>query len=321
MTGMSDTTQVLADLRWLLLSPPLWSDAVLSTFAGDDPALSIQRFEQPQLLAIETWLDELAEASEAADAIAALNSLVKQNRLGRYAEQLLWFYLAYGPVHRLLAHNLVIKNPPARAGGTAQTVRGEVDFLLTDAAADYWHWELAVKYFLCEAPTLEAQVDDFVGPEGVETMRLKLEKLFGRQLRQPIPPPWDQHHWQRGAFARGRIFYPLGQAPATCASLATDHCRGWWLPQNEIDLLADDVFMTLPRLRWLAPVVCRDDATLLKGRRAVTDALLSTDAPRDPACPPTPVLLARLRWHDEDGQDGQWQTGHWRELDRGFIVS
>ena len=212
----------------------------------------------------------------------------------RVSEQLLCFYLTYGPVHRLLAHKLVIRNPPAKAGGTAQTVRGEVDFLLTDAAADYWHWELAVKYFLCDAPTLEAQVDDFVGPERVETMRLKLDKLFGRQLRQPIPPPWDQRHRRRAAFARGWIFYRLAQAPAACTSLATDHCRGWWLPQNEIDLLADDVFMTLPRLRWLAPVVCRDDATLLKGRGAVTNALLLTDAARDEAWRSAQPEIAQL---------------------------
>ena len=304
--------RLLADLRWLLLSPPLWSAQVLHEFADDDPTISIQAFDATQRRVIQKWLDGLAcdMSPNASPALADFNILATEKRLGRYAEQLLATYLAHGPLDRLLAHSLKLKNPPASSDRVGQSTRGEIDFLLTDSSASAWHWELAVKYFLCTAQSDQAHVEDFVGPERTESMSHKLRKLFGVQLRHTPPPPWNHTPWQRAAFARGWIFYPLGQPASRCTALAPDHCRGWWLARHDMDAIADEVFVVLPRLRWLAPAVCADQIGLLRGRAAVIEALSAQSHAAQPR-PPAPVLLARLCW----------RGGLWHEIDRGFVVS
>ncbi len=229
-------------------------------------------------------------------------------RLGRYAERLLEFFLRHGPTHRLIAANIPIRNDSAARAVADHTTRGEIDFLLQDAAGQRWHWELAVKYFLCTATGPIAQADDFVGPDRAETLRTKLTKLIDRQLVQTPPAPYNDHIWRPAAFTRGWIFYRHGAPQASCDWLARDHARGWWLPFDALADLPEGDYQILERSRWLAPAGPDQQATLLD--RAKLQAQLPARWQSASARPAAAVMVAQMR-----------QTAQgWQETSRGFVL-
>ena len=227
---MHEPSALLAALRWLLLSPPLLSGAA-ATDVGS--SAGIAQFSPTEMRAIEAWLLELAQdpAPLAQSVQSARDSVQGKQpghlRLGRMAERLLDFFLTHGPLHRIEAQNIALRHD---AGGEHTTL-GEIDFLLHSPSGQRLHWELAVKFFLCQAigPT-PAQLRDFVGPDSDETFDQKVSKLLVKQLGHSPPAPWSAHTWQPQAFAKGWMFYRHGQPIAPCDALNPAHCKGWWLP-------------------------------------------------------------------------------------------
>jgi uncharacterized protein len=240
----------LQDLRWLLLSPPL-----LATASGRFSA-PVFEFSAPEREQIERWLSDPATAAlPEPSALTADGS--RRVPLGRWCERLIEHFLRHGPTHRLVAANLPLRN--AAVPGSDHTTAGEIDFLLTDAAGRPWHWELAVKYFLCRAEGATAHAADFIGPDGAETLASKLEKLFGRQLAHRPPAPFGVapggEPWQPAALTRGWMFYRHGRPPPACGVLTPDHLRGWWLPFGDLTAFAAERasagFRVLDRADWL----------------------------------------------------------------------
>ncbi len=253
--------QLLADLRWLLLSPPLLCDAL---YPGQ-----VQAFSSPERTRIERWLDQLAKREPAIS--AAHFEMETYQRLGRYAEKLLKFFLmnfsteggSLPKAYQVLAHNLALNSKVA--GGSTQ---GEIDFLLRDSGGQHWHWELAVKFFVCEplrarASSDTVQASEIIGPNRRDRLSLKVAKLFDRQLRHVIPPPFEAHAWQAQAFAKGRIYYRLGEAPPLISMhqgrplLNPEHERGFWCLANECHLIHTEfpqaTLYPLYRSEWLSP--------------------------------------------------------------------
>lgn len=193
------------------------------------------------------WLNALAT-----DSVALTDWLHArpQARIGRHAEDLLEFYLAHGPQHRLAAAHVPLRS---EIDGVVVT-HGELDFLLTDAQGQRRHWELAVKFFLCTATGDTATPADFIGPNGVETLAHKWHKLFAKQLTHTPPAPWDAHTWQPQAFTRGWMFYRWGRAVPHCDALHAQHCKGWWVDWADVAQLPQGQYAYLPRLQWMAPV-------------------------------------------------------------------
>ena len=240
-------------------------------------------------------------------------------RLGRYAERLLAFYLREGPLHRLLASNLPVRHATVTQD---RTTRGEIDFLLTDPQGRGWHWELAVKFFVCDRIGAQVGVDDFVGP-GIraEPLRSKLEKLFARQLPLPPDAPWNSQSWLCAAFAKAWIFYRLGKTVPACASFNPEHCRGWWLPRDAIDELPPGAYLIAPRARWLSPMLL--DHSLppesalaplpTAGDVAIAfDQLKSAQTQRGAVAPPP---FAQMVIQLEPCDQG------WCEISRGFVTA
>jgi uncharacterized protein len=253
--------QLLADLRWLLLSPPLLCDTL---YPGQ-----IQKFSGQERVDIVHWLDQLARREPALT--AAHFEMETYQRLGRYAEKLLKFFLVdfstqsggLPKAFQLLAHNLALNSKVA--GGSTQ---GEIDFLLQDSLGQHWHWELAVKFFACEPLNARAspetvQASEIIGPNRRDRLSLKIAKLFDRQLRHIIPPPFAAYAWQAQAFAKGRIYYRLGEAPPLFSMhqsrplLNPEHERGFWCLVNERHLIDAEFPQTtlypLYRSEWLSP--------------------------------------------------------------------
>ncbi len=300
---MSTVARIRVDLEWLLLSPDLLADRAAEPYCRPDDPVLIQHFSQQERAAIKTWLARIELSQEQIAAIVRPG----EQRLGRYAERLLGYFLDAGPTHRGLATHLALRSKAA--GGSTL---GEIDALLTDSAGTRWHWELAVKFFLCISPLSSARVDEFIGPNRRDSLGKKIEKLMGRQLRQTPPAPWDQFHWQRAAFVRGMIFYRYGRIAPSCDALSPDHSRGWWIPEDAIEELSDDVYAPVPRLRWMAALPLTHPGSVLEGRRAVQVFLDSVRKPPSALALPGDAaeMLVRLRW----SADG------WVEQDRGFVV-
>jgi uncharacterized protein len=267
-----------AALRWLLTSPPLLSPQAAQQF---NPHAQVTQFTAQEHMQIERWLRSVEAApQELAAWLNHARSKVRGHqpgvlRLGRYAEKLLEFFLQHGPTHRLIAANVPLRHTQETRAAIDHTTRGEIDFLVHTAHGAPLHWELAVKYFLCHAQGNTAAAEDFIGPDAAETFARKLTKLFARQLAHTPPAPHDTTRWQPQAFARGWMFYRYGRAVPTCALLNPHHCKGWWLPFEELDALPDAQYVLLDRQHWMPPVQQVESLPLLR-RDALRQQLQTT---------------------------------------------
>jgi uncharacterized protein len=269
----------LAALRWLLLSPPL-----VTVPSGATAQLA--HFSLHEQTAIAQWLTALEQAPSP---LAQWMLKRSEVRIGRYAEQLLAFYLTHGPQHRLLAAHVPLRSVQVDGKNPVTVTHGELDFLLINSAGQHLHWELAVKFFLCTTTGDVATPADFIGPNGVETLAHKWHKLFARQLTHTPPAPFDTQAWQPQAYTRGWMFYPWGHNVPHCAALHADHGKGWWTDWARVAELPDAHYVQLPRLHWMAPLtsltqlgdhiqVLRRDAMALHLQNLWTQAERSTDA-------------------------------------------
>jgi uncharacterized protein len=263
-------------LRWLLTSPPLLSAQAASTYGS---GAQIAQFSATDLQHINAWLAAVEQQPQLlAGWLATARANVRGHqpgvlRLGRLAERLLEFYLRHGPTHRIAAANLPLRYDSQQRQGIDHTTRGEIDFLLHDAHGVPLHWELAVKYFLCHAQGSAASAQDFIGPDGAETLHKKLEKLFMRQLAHVPPLQSPAGSWRPQAFTRGWMFYRLGHAIPSCGLLDPLHCKGWWLPFDELDALPDAAYVLLDRQHWMPPVQ-RDVRQSACSRAALREQLI-----------------------------------------------
>ena len=234
----------LAALRWLLLSPPLVA-------LPQGASAQLAQFSPGERSGITQWLNALQAQP---GALVDWMHTRAEVRIGRYAEQLLAFYLTHGPQHRLLAAHVPLRSIVQGGKNPVTLTHGELDFLLTDATGQHLHWELAVKFFLCTATGSVANPTDFIGPNGIETLAHKWHKLFARQLAHTPPAPFDTQRWQPQAFTRGWMFYRWGAEVPRCAALHADHAQAWWVNVGQIFELPEGDYVHLPRLQWMAPV-------------------------------------------------------------------
>jgi uncharacterized protein len=290
-----------ADLAWLVQSAPLLS---LTPQRFSAP---VQAFNPVDTAAISVWLAQLNQAHLHDYVAQALPSKAPM-RLGRYAERLMEYFLRESGLFELLAANL-----PLRAGAAADkahTTIGEFDYLIKDARGAAWHWELAVKFYLCHAQGNSAQAHDFKGPAGKDTLGLKLGKVFDKQLQHRAPAPYDTVTWQASAYARGWMFYPFASEATPCDALNPQHLRGWWLSAAQFtsSRFESDYFVHLPRLHWLAPYQFDELPVMNQSQAAdyLTQHWRSSELKQAGAG----VMLACVAQ----------QNDRWVELSRGFVM-
>ena len=205
-----------------------------------------------KLTSFAPWLIELdAQPDELQQRIAAAGT----QRLGRYAEVLLRYWLDHQTEYALLMANRTIQR------GT--TTLGEIDFLLHEKRYQrILHWEFAVKFYLLTDATLG--LDGFVGMRQNDTLGRKVEKVFGQQLKltespeaQAMMPPGMPVRPE--GFFKGVMFYPVAQPVPNMQALNPGHARGWWLRfgggLEGIDRLDPKArYVVLKRQEWLHPI-------------------------------------------------------------------
>ncbi len=316
MLRMHDVIEGLADpsvrdLAWLLFSadllraqPPLAPLALCFADAHE----------------VRATLDWLAQLDRDPARLHATLAAAPTTRLGRYAENLLGWFLAHGPAARLVAQNV----PLRRAGVTL----GECDFLVRTRAGERLHWELAVKCYLYAGPgnSERASLAEFVGPNLRDRFDLKLSHLRDHQLRLTTHEAFASlgygGPWRAQMFVKGWLFYPAGAMASVedAPELAADHGRGWWVTRSAWPAFAQREaaagWSVLPRLAWLAP------RTLTAEPRGREDSVVAASTAVAPPADPATLIAAVVRPHDPVlvaafEADG---AGGYREQSRGFIV-
>ncbi len=278
-------------LAWLLDAPDLL-DASDPLWAGRIATLG------PVTPETAAWLNRLDLDPTPLD--EALGAKV-HTRLGLYAEKLMAFYFAQQG--RLVAHGLQVRASPN------DTV-GEFDFLLEDGSDAVEHIEFATKFYLLDGEggqQQDWQLSALVGPNLADSLGIKMRKVFERQLslgahpaaQALLPRPVSKAK----ALVKGWLFYPAGSWPEM-RGIAAGHCRGFWCALDEIDTLAGEEFLMLPRLQWLAPFKAQSATWMMS--RAQLHAELSAQFETSS----TPVLVSSVRY----------QPGKIEEIERGFIV-
>jgi hypothetical protein len=279
-------------LAWLLEAPdllaydaPQW-EGKIGTLAVD-AAYALQ------------WLNKLDAHPEELHAWLNVHSFY---RLGRYAERLMSFYFRHEG--NLIAHGVQVKDE------SLLTI-GEFDFLIRDGGS-ILHMELATKFYLLNEQSVSAgsspAIDYFIGPNLADTLRLKMEKIIGKQLmlgqhpaaQSLLPEPVAHSR----ALIKGWLFYHASDLHDRRATeLSKNHCRGFWCTPAELAERPEQQYLILPRLSWLPPAKADLDRVLDKeGLLSVLKEKFQHET--------MPVLVAVV----DTSKDRALET------DRGFIV-
>ncbi|MES2760462.1 MAG: DUF1853 family protein [Pseudomonadota bacterium] len=273
-------------LAWLLDAPGLLDP--------DDPHWD-GKIAAPQAVtpAVADWLARLDQDPAPLD--AALGGKI-YTRIGLYAEKLMAFY--YQQHGQLVAHGLQVR------AARNDTV-GEFDFLLDAGPDGVEHIEFATKFYLLQG-TAASRFDTFVGPNLADSLGAKMRKIVDKQLALASHPAAQallpRPVLRARALVKGWLFYPAGSA-APMDGIANLHCRGFWCALEEVGALAEQAWVVLPRLQWLAPY--RAEAAEVLTAAALQAALtLAFETAK------APVLVAALRE----------QGGAMVETARGFVV-
>lgn len=281
------------DLAWVMAAPGLIRSAETDFAIADDWRRNALARAMPQLLALDRHPAPLH------DWIAAHHP----QRLGRYFETLLKYWLQH-----LMAGELVAANLPVKTGNV---VMGEYDFLWRDAAGVLHHWEAAVKFYL--QIDAAAGLAGYVGTLTRDRLDVKFIHLRDKQLQlsatpagaAALPRVGDSVHAR--ALFTGWLFYPHGQTMIRSPEISPQHLHGWWIRWNASAFNAPPglQWAVLKRQEWLAPCIrqSREELQTETELRALLETCFSTDA--------TPLLVAGLT-----------RIGNfWHEVTRGFIVS
>src|SRR5690606_11020065 len=231
-------SQAGRDLYWLAHAPDLLAPAA---------PLPLARWPLAALRELDRWLQDQGNAGGASRVLTS-DVGAAYRRLGLYAEALLRIALQHVGSIELLAHHTPIHTLVSDGQSAARRTIGELDYIWRDRSNGLvWHWELAVKVYLCVPQARRRQdADRFVGLQQRDTLARKTAKLHDQQLRLSALP---QAARQLGigvnaaaAYIKGWLFYPLqgtrwddyvlAQA-GTQAILNPLHPRGWWLTHSD----------------------------------------------------------------------------------------
>lgn len=284
------------ELVWIMAAPGLFTENAAPGFpVTDDLRRDTLTQAMPQLLALDrrpaplhTWM-----------------TLHNPQRLGRYFETLLKYWLTY-----LMDGQLVAANLPVKVGNM---VIGEYDFLWRDAAGALQHWEAAVKFYLqVEAA---AGLTGYIGTLCQDRLDLKFAHLRDKQLKLATTPagaavlPHAGEAVCARAFFSGWLFYPkdLKGQIIYAPEISPQHLRGWWLRWHKtaFNTSCGLHWKILPRLEWLTPTIQFSQERLQSG----TDFSAALNIHF--ALSTAPLLVAGLNLTESI----------WQEVTRGFIVS
>lgn len=232
LTDSFVTRNILADMHWILSTPPLMT--------------------LPQEMDGVRFLREIFARNEFAPEAEHLPVII-QRRLGYYYEDIFSLFLEKSPYISDIKRNIQVKN--------ANRTIGEFDFIVQTQQGSSIHIECAVKFYLCTGDG--SDLSHFEGPNRKDRLDLKWDKLLHKQIRLSetdagrtkigtlnIPSP------QTAVLIQGYLFYPLGKTAATLhTAINPDHLRGWWVRNEHRAQILDEQlrYQILGKPFWLTP--------------------------------------------------------------------
>lgn len=235
----------VADLAWSVFAIPL------ITSLPEYPQILIPCFPLNEQRI--RWLHSLQEAP---NALLKHLQQPKTKRLGQYFEALWEFFLSQDPETELLAKNLQVQH----RGRTL----GEFDFLYRDTGSNQLiHLELAIKLYLGFAMTPSTNpspLDWWQGPNCIDRLDLKIDKLFNKQLRLSRSDVAQQSLLRLGfgtprpaLFLGGYLFYPSHATLNAPAIIDPSHQQGEWMFLKDLQrrLPGEQRYITLEISAWL----------------------------------------------------------------------
>ncbi|UTA49344.1 DUF1853 family protein [Simiduia sp. 21SJ11W-1] len=186
-------------------------------------------------------------------------------RLGHYYEQL-WEHLLS---QRLGWTPVAVNRQISEQGRTL----GALDLLHYDAQNNtYVHTELAAKLYLCQHTG--DSLAHFIGPNAIDRLDIKTERLLGHQLPLAQQPQAQAHidhwlaakrlparteaNWQSQALVQGWLFYADESNALNAQKLPQHpminpgHLRGRWQHVSQCNGQDYDQWLILPRQYWLS---------------------------------------------------------------------
>ncbi|MDO8861975.1 DUF1853 family protein [Haliea sp. E1-2-M8] len=300
LTALELANPQVRDLAWACFGPPLLQMEILAPGSGVTTAgLSLTASRA-------AWLQHLDREPEP---LVAWLEAGAASRLGLYFEQLWQFFLTADSETELLAHNLPVRN-------NGRTL-GEFDCLYyCHQRARPVHLELAVKYYLgwrcTSAGPDPSAAREWLGPNTVDRLDLKLERLLQHQSRLSLDPAGRAllashglEHPLREIALRGALFQPAGDrlSPPAGYNPALPLLRWYTLAAWRALVPAEARFAVLPRLHWLSP--------LRHGTNTLAPEDLSAQLEQRFARGGRPQLIARVDGQGCETQrffltDGDW---------------
>ncbi len=163
----------------------------------------------------------------------------KFSRLGLYCEALMAFCFTVGWKEKVIPFRLREKN--LQINGHKNTI-GECDFIVEDHRENTIHLELAVKFYL-QAQENQTRWSNWIGPNAVDRLDLKMRRMFSHQLRLLMEPEHAEfvepvlndlglrQPIEARYFVKGYLFFRFtqGQHKTLAERANTNLLRGYWL--------------------------------------------------------------------------------------------
>lgn len=166
------THSSVRDLAWLLCSPALF-DARLGKHATLDLAFDTANAQR--------WLQGLDAQLRLDCGSCTIPRRHTFRRLGLYCEALLAYYFEHAHKHQVSTWRLLARNVQAHHQGHTL---GELDYVIEDDMQHVVHVELAVKFYL-QVENGSGNWADWVGPNAVDRLDIKLHRMLEHQLTLP----------------------------------------------------------------------------------------------------------------------------------------
>lgn len=224
-------------------------------------------------------------------------------RLGYYFE-----YLFKMGIHLLSPHKMVLENAQVKREGVTL---GEIDYITQNGDGKYFHWEIAVKFYLQTGNSVD--LSRWVGPNQKDTFQKKWRKLIGHQLPLVQKGEGKDLLTNRGIekvqstlFVKGMLFRSLHHEVTSYPDVVNlNHQKGWWVFLHDLTRFFDRTmeWVILPKHDWLAPFLTNNQELILN--TASLQAHLKNGSPQF-----RPQMVVGVEPKD----------GYYQEITRGFIV-
>jgi hypothetical protein len=211
-------TDQARQLAWAVGSAPLLTSAI--GFPVITQQQCQQMLEESELL--------MAETDRNPTALRRLLSTPKNKLLGFYFETLIAYWLRNGSLANTVHQGVTVHQP----------VKGELD-LLFRTYSGWFHWELAVKFYLANGDS--ADLESWIGPGSNDRLSSKVRQLE-RAMHVVVPAAEQQLQnlgaWpvESNAFVKGYLFLHLQQDARNLhlpKGINADCLKGRWCRYQE----------------------------------------------------------------------------------------